>query len=111
MRDYSKQIDKFWPTIIQAWIEHADKLPIIECDIVAKKVRAYSAGEYIDSLSERTRETTRREFGRIMDEGGMMVFILDTKHRILQSQCFLKVNDIDKRRRATCRIENKVQTE
>jgi len=87
-RDYTEQITRFWPTIMRAWHFHADKRPIIECDLSSKTVRAYASGEYIDGLSERTRETTRREFARTVDEGGIMVFILDTKNRILQSYSF-----------------------
>ena len=50
MRDYREQISEFWPTIMQAWEAHADKRPVIECDLANKKVRAYASGEYIDSL-------------------------------------------------------------
>jgi hypothetical protein len=88
MRDYTEQIREFWPTILRAWEAHASKRPVIECDLVSKKVRAYASHEYIDSLSERTRERTRREFARTMAEGGIMVFVLDTKNRVLQSYCF-----------------------
>ena len=88
MRDYTEQIGKFWPTIIQAWEAHADRRPVIECDLANKKVRAYPSVEYIESLSERTREATRREFARTMDEGGIMVFVLDAKNRVLQSYSF-----------------------
>jgi hypothetical protein len=88
MRDYTEQIRQFWPTIMQAWEAHADKCPMIECDLASRKVRAYASGEYIDSLSERTREATRREFACTMDEGGIMVFIKDTRNRMLQSFTF-----------------------
>ena len=98
MRDYTEQIQEFWPTIMQAWQAHADKRLVIECDVIGKKVRAYAALEYISSLSERTREATRQEFIRNSDEGGIMVFILDTKHRVLQSQCFPNVRKANKRK-------------
>lgn len=98
MRDYSEQIQEFWPTIMQTWEAHADKRPVIECDVIGKKVRAYAALEYINSLSERTREATHQEFVRNSDEGGIMVFILDTKHRVLQSQCFPNVCKANKRK-------------
>ena len=45
MRDYSEQIQEFWPTIMQAWEAHADKRPVIECDVIGKKVRAYATLE------------------------------------------------------------------
>jgi len=87
-RDYTEKIREFWPAIMQAWAAHADKHPVIECDLVKKQVRVYASDEYIDSLSERTRETTRREFARTIDEGGIMVFVMDSKNRILQSHTF-----------------------
>lgn len=96
MRDYTRQIAKYWPTILRAWQGHAEKRPIIECDLAGKKVRAYPAAEYIDGLSERTREATRREFARTMAEGGIMVFILDSKNRVLQSYSFPDVGSADK---------------
>ncbi len=73
---------------MQAWEAHANMRPVIECDLAGKTVRAYASREYIDSLSERTRETTHREFARTVDGGGIMVFILDTKNRVLQSYSF-----------------------
>jgi len=98
MRDYTEQIRQFWPTIMQAWEAHADKRPVIECDLVSKKVRAYASSEYIDSLSERTRETARRDFARTMDEGGIMVFVMDSKNRVLQSYTFPGVKTVAKRK-------------
>lgn len=98
MRDNTKQIGENWPTIMQAWEAHGEERPVIECDLANKKVRAYAPGEYIDSLSERTRETTRREFARTMDEGGIMVFVLDTKNRVLQSYSFPGVGKAIKRK-------------
>ena len=87
-RDYTEQIAEFWPTIMQAWGEHGDKHPIIECDVVSGKVAAMPAKEYIDELSVRSQEKTRRDFDKITAEGGMMVFISDSKNRILQSYVF-----------------------
>ena len=88
IRDYSAEINEFWPTIIQAWKEHADKRPVIECDLANKTVAAYPAREYIESLSDRTRETAHTKFDKVVNEGGLMVFIRDNKNRILQSYTF-----------------------
>lgn len=88
MPDYTEQIAEFWPTIMQAWYEHGDKSPIIECDVVCRTIAAMPAKEYIDSLTERTRKSTRRQFEKITAEGRMMVFIRDSKNRILQSHVF-----------------------
>jgi len=88
MSDYTEQIAEFWPTILQAWDEHSDKHPIIECDVVRRTVAAMPASEYIDKLSESTREATHHQFEKITAEGGMMVFIHDSKNRILRSHIF-----------------------
>ena len=88
-RDYTEQIAEFWPTIMQAWNEFADKRPVIECDIVKRQVLAWPAQEYISSLSERTREVARRQFKRAIAAGGIMVFIRDSRNRVLQSQVYV----------------------
>jgi hypothetical protein len=86
--DYTDQIAEFWPTIMRAWEEHSDKRPVIECDFASRTVAAYPAHEYIENLSERTRKPTHQEFDRVVDEGGIMVFIRDSENRVLQSYTF-----------------------
>jgi len=88
MHDYTKQIALYWPTIMEAWRAHADKRPMIECDLAGKKVYACNSIEYIAGLSERTREATRREFDRITAAGGIMVFVKDSANCVLQSYSF-----------------------
>ena len=88
IRDYTDQIAEFWPTIMRAWEEHSDKRPVIECDLVSRTVAAYPAHEYIESLSERTRKATYQEFDRVVDKGGVMIFIRDSENRVLQSYTF-----------------------
>ncbi len=89
IRDYSIQIAEFWPTIMRAWNEHSDKRPIIECDLANRTVAAYPAREYIEKLSDRTREDTLQDFERVMSKGGIMVFIRDIENRVLQSHTFV----------------------
>ena len=88
-RDYAEQIAEYWPTIMRAWHYFADKRPVIECDIVKRQVLAWPAEEYINSLSERTREAARREYRRTTAVGGIMIFIKDSKNRVLQSQVYV----------------------
>lgn len=94
-RDFNEQIAELWPTIIQAWEEHKDKHPVIECDVVGRKVKAWNSAEYINSLSERTRATTQQQFDEATAAGGIMVFLLDTKKRVLQSQVFIPDDEPD----------------
>jgi hypothetical protein len=88
-RDYTEQIAEFWPSIMQAWHDYADKRSVIECDVVNRQVLAWSAQEYINGLSARTREVTRRQYRRATAAGGIMIFIRDSKHRVLQSHVYM----------------------
>ena len=87
-RDYTEDTAEFWPTILQAWHDYADESPVIECDIVNRQVLAWPAREYINGLSARTRQVTHRQFRRACAAGGIMIFIRDSKHRVLQSQVY-----------------------
>ena len=62
--DYKKLIAEFWPTIMQAWDEHSEKHPVIECDVVIRKVAAMPAKDYIDGLTDRTRKAALRTYKR-----------------------------------------------
>jgi len=53
-----------------------------------RKVLAYPVKEYINTLSERTRFKTLRQYEQVTAQGGMMVFINDYEKRILQSYIF-----------------------
>ena len=86
--DYKKQIAEFWPTIMQAWDEHGEKHPVIECDVVLRKVAAMPAKEYINGLTDRTRKAALRQYEKVTAEGGIMVFIRDSQNRVLQSHVF-----------------------
>ena len=94
-RDYTKLIEEYWPTIMRAWEEHGEKHPIIECDVVRGKVAAMPARDYIDGLSERTREATLRQFTKITAQDGIMVFIRDSRNNVLQSHVFFPENQTE----------------
>jgi len=86
--DYNKEIAEFWPTIMQAWENHGEKHPVIECDVVLRKVAAMPAKEYINGLTDRTRKAALRMYEKASAEGGIMVFIRDSKNRVFQSHVF-----------------------
>ena len=109
MKDYTKDITEFWSTIMEAWHEHKDKHPVIECNLLERKVFSYPAKEYIGTLSERTRLKTLHQYMQLTSQGGMMVFIVDPKRKILQSYIF-SANDIEPRtnpKETTKRISKK----
>ena len=101
IRDYSTEIDSYWATIERAWNAHADKHPIIECDLAKGQVIACPAKEYIGGLSDRTRQETQRSYDRTVREGSMMLFIRDSDNRILQSYVFRRQKRRKKPRRKT----------
>lgn len=88
IHNYTREIDLYWPSIERAWNDHMDKHPIIECDLAKGQVVAYPAEEYIANLSERTQEEARQCYARTLREGSMMLFILDSEKRVLQSYVF-----------------------
>lgn len=73
---------------MQAWEEHGEKHPVIECDLVLRKVAAMPAKEYLNGLTDRTREAAFRRYEDVTAEGGFMVFVRDRKNRIWQSLAF-----------------------
>ena len=62
-----------------------DNKPIIEYRLRQKLVLAYPALPYINDLTERTREQTRRIYAEAVAAGQLMVFVRDTRKRILRS--------------------------
>lgn len=88
MHGFADYVEEFWPAIRQAWDEHRDKNPILECDVVSRTVAAFPARQYIDTLSERTRDATHRQFSRIKRAGGTLIFIRDGRNQVLQSRIF-----------------------
>lgn len=88
MKDYTSDIADFWSTIIKAWRQHRNRHPLIECNLLERKVFAYPAKEYINTLSKRTQLRTLRQYEQVTAQGGMMVFINDFENRILQSYVF-----------------------
>jgi hypothetical protein len=93
--DYTRLIEEYWPTIMRAWEEHADKHPVIECDVVRRKVAAMPAKNYIDGLTERTRETVHCQFSETTAQGGIMVFIRDSRNKVLQSHVFMPKHEVE----------------
>jgi hypothetical protein len=98
MEDYWNEISEFWPTIMEAWHKYKDKQPLIECNLLEHRVKAYPAKDYINTLSERTRQKTLQQYRQVMADGGMMVFIIDPERKVLQSYIF-NANDIEPQRK------------
>jgi hypothetical protein len=96
--DYTKLIEELWPTIMRAWEEHADKHPVTECDVVRRKVAAMPAKDYIDGLTDRTRGAAHSQFREITAQGGIMVFIRDSRNKVPQSHVFIPEHETEEQR-------------
>lgn len=108
MEDYSNEIAEFWPTIMEAWHEYKDRLPIIECNLLDRKVYAYPAKDYINTLSERTRLKTSRQFKQVISNGAMMVFVIDPERQVLQSYVYA-ANEIEPHTKPTKKVKRKTK--
>lgn len=84
----SDALDDARPTILLAYDNFKDLKPIIVYRIREKKILAYAAQEYINDLTERTREETRQVYANAAAAGKFMVFVHDSRKRVLRSYVF-----------------------
>ena len=82
---YWEKITKAWPNIIKAYRIFQHLNPILEYHLPDRKIFAYPATDYINSLSLRTRETTREMYQQSCMENEIMVFVRDIKNNVLRS--------------------------
>ena len=85
---YLKLIDEQWHNIVMVYETFKDKKPIIEYDVTAEKIYSYPAEEYIQSLSQRTRKQTRKQYKEAVRKNQFLLFIKDFKNQILRSYIF-----------------------
>jgi hypothetical protein len=85
---YLLALGKAWPTILLAYDDFKKHKPIVEYRLRQKKVLVYPALPYINDLTERTREQTRRIYADAVAAGEFMVFVCDTSKRVLRSYVF-----------------------
>jgi len=85
---YMVVLGETWPTIRSAYEDFKDLKPIIEYRPQEKIVYAYPASPYIDDLTERTREQARQTYQDAVAAGNFMVFVCDTRDRVLRSYVF-----------------------
>ena len=86
--EYSEKINECWDEIAGMYIAFEDKKPIIEFDLNKMRIIAYPAEEYLDGLSERTREQTKKQYQQATATGALMVFVRDEEKEVLRSYIF-----------------------
>lgn len=85
---YLDLIDEQWNNILMIYREFEDKDQIIEYDVSEQKIYSYPAGDYIQALSERTRDETARQFAEAKKRQQFILFVKDTPNRCLRSFIF-----------------------
>ena len=85
---YMDAIGEVWPHILRAYKDFKDKKPVIEYELPRRMIYAFPAADYINGLTDRTKEKTREICRQAAAGGEFLVFVRDTKRRILRSYVF-----------------------
>ena len=86
--EYLEKINGYWDEITGMYLAFEDKKSIIEFEPNKIRIIAYPAEEYLDGLSERTREQTKKRYQKAIATGAMMVFVRDEEKEVLRSYIF-----------------------
>lgn len=90
---YAQKIDEHWPEITGMYLAFEDKKPIIEFEPNRIRIIAYPAEDYIDGLSGRTRDQTRKQYREASANGALMVFVRDEQKQIMRSYIFPRADE------------------
>ena len=82
---YLEIIRDQWDNIVLVYDTFWDRDQIIEFDVTEGKIYSYPAGDYIQTLSERTRDQTARLFADATKRNGFLLFIRDSQSQRLRS--------------------------
>jgi len=85
---YLDLIDEQWNNIAMMYGVFRDKYPIVEYEVDSKKIYSYPAHEYIDTLTRRTRNETKKQYEEACNNNQFMLFIKDEMNRKLRSYIF-----------------------
>jgi hypothetical protein len=85
---YLVAIGEVWPHILKAYEDFKDKKPVIEYELPRRMVYSFPATDYINGLTDRTREKAREIYRQTVAAGQFLVFVRDTKEKILRSYVF-----------------------
>lgn len=92
---YLKKIDKYWNEIVSMYLAFQKRNPIIEFDPNSIRIIAYPAMEYLDGLTNRTRDDAKKVYLEASAASSIMLFVRDEKKEILRSYIFPR-SDVDK---------------
>ena len=78
---YRDMIQEHWDGIITLYEAFRGKDQIIEFDVAERKLYSYPAADFINELSERTRDQTAQQFEEAKSHSQFILFVKDTKNR------------------------------
>jgi len=90
---YMQKINEYWNEITGMYVTLEDKKSIIEFDPNKIRIIAYPAEEYLDGLSDRTREQTKKQYREASVTGALMVFVRDEQNEVLRSYIFPRADE------------------
>src|SRR6266446_4120542 len=74
---YLPILREHWDALTGMYTAFEDRAPMMEFNVASGQIRVYSAGEYLEDLSGRTREEAKRQYKKAVAEGALMVFVRD----------------------------------
>ncbi len=85
---YLGMIEEQWDNIVMVHQTFRGKDQIIEYDVTEQKIYSYPASDFIQNLSERTRDQTARHFAEAKKRNKFLLFVKDTENQRLRSYIF-----------------------
>jgi hypothetical protein len=85
---YERMLRKHWSAITAMYLAYEDRKPMIEFDVVRGQILAYPAKDYLEDITERTRDLAKKQYREAIAEGALMVFVRDKAKRVLRSYVF-----------------------
>ena len=85
---YLDLIDEQWSNIAMIYNSFRDKKPILEYEVDGKKIFSYPANDYINTLTERTRNRTKKQYKDACNNNQFLLFIKDKSNNKLRSYIF-----------------------
>lgn len=96
---YLSILREHWDALTGMHLALEDRAAMLEFNVVTGQIRAYPAGDYLEELSIRTREETKKQYKKAVAEGALMVFVRDESKEILRSYTFALAKGSSRRAR------------
>jgi hypothetical protein len=85
---YLRMLHLHWDALTGMYAAFEELAPMMEFDVTSGQIRAYAAKDYLERLTDRTREQTKKQYEEAVAKGDLVVFVRDETERILRSYVF-----------------------